>query len=185
MAKDSRQWEEALIAMPPTKKIKVPNYKKQKPTKLYNPKPESMVLMHELRDNTQKIHNLRNRNREIKRLLKGQKLIKNNYFDKPIQLYALRLEDRCWYVGMSRNPERRFTKHGGNKGAMWTREHKPIEIIEIRQTGSTDDGAVNLLEDDMTLEYALKYGSEFVRGGGYCQRKPRWPDVVIQNEKVI
>lgn len=137
---------------------------------------ESMVLMHELRDIKLEMSRLRVRSREIRRLLAGQKIIKGDYYNRPIKLYALKLVDNCWYIGMSRNPEKRFKKHGGKKGAMWTKLHPPIEIAEIRNTGLTNDSEVSRLEDEMTIEYARKYGIEFVRGGGYCQTKPRWPE---------
>lgn len=201
MPKDSQLWEEAYKAS--KRMVKVPTHSKfRKPKKikiklLKQPglneskyillstegRKETMVLMQELRQVIADLQSLTNRKRYLRQQLAGQKLLKNDYYNKPIMLYALRLENACYYVGMSRNPKSRFKKHDSAKGAMWTKLNKPIEIIEIRNTESTDDHAVSLLEDDMTLEYALKYGSEFVRGGGYCQRKPRWPDVIIQNEK--
>lgn len=141
---------------------------------------EPMILMHELEDNRATIVRLKKRNREIKVLLGTQKPVTKEYLSKDIKLYALRLEDGCYYVGMSRSPERRYKKHGGRKGAMWTRLHKPVEIIETRNTGLADDGQVSKLEDLMTLEYAQTYGIEFVRGGGYCQMKPHWPLEVMQ-----
>lgn len=155
--------------------------------KAYRPKPEpvhqeSMALMHELEDIKKQIIELKTRSKAIRKKLAGQKLIKGDYFNKPIMLYALKLEGGYWYVGMSRNPEKRFKRHGTRKGANWTKLHTPIEIHEIRDTKLTDDGEVALLENDMTLEYAMKYGSDLVRGGGYCQSKPRWPDVILQNE---
>lgn len=181
MAKDSELWKQAYEAH------KKHTYKPIEtgiiiPEVVRGRRIESMVLMQELREIKVEVSRLKVRSREIRKLLVGQKLIKGDYYNKPIKLYGLRLEDGCYYVGMSRNPERRFKKHGGRKGAVWPRLHKPIEILEVRDTGLADDRAVSKLEDDMTLEYAMKYGSEYVRGGGYCQRKPHWPDVVIQNE---
>jgi hypothetical protein len=38
-----------------------------------------------------------------------------------INLYAPRLEDSCYYVGMSYNVDKRFIKHQTGKGASWTR----------------------------------------------------------------
>jgi predicted GIY-YIG superfamily endonuclease len=168
------------------KRIPVPGYKKSKPP-LQTVRTKSMTLQHELLENRKQILALQRRQKEIRRLLSGQKLLyKTNpdYFHITIKLYALRLEDDCWYVGMTRNPDKRFKKHLSGKGALWTKLHAPIEIVEVRDTKQTDDSAAGLLEDDMTLEYAMKYGSDTVRGGGYCQSKPRWPDVVLQNELV-
>jgi predicted GIY-YIG superfamily endonuclease len=116
--------------------------------------------------------------KEIKRRQRADML-------SPVSLYALQLEDGCYYIGMTFDVIRRFKKHGTGKGAAWTRLHKPIQILEVRETKFYDQDEVAKLEDDMTLEYALKYGSDKVRGGGYCQAKPRWPPVVTENERVI
>lgn len=99
-----------------------------------------------------------------------------------VKLYALRLQNNCWYIGMTYDVERRFAKHSKGKGANWTKLYKPIEISETRDTKLYSQAEVGKLEDDMTLEYALKYGSDKVRGGGWCQTKPHWPDVIRQNE---
>lgn len=98
-------------------------------------------------------------------------------------LYALRLECGKYYVGFTNDVDRRFKRHSKGKGAMWTRMYKPLEIIEVREIPLDQHARVAFLEDDMTVEYAMKYGSEHVRGGGFCQMRPRWPDVVIQNER--
>lgn len=203
MAKDSSLWEAAYGATPKQTYKAYRKPKKIKPIKVvvlkrpeldehkvaYLPlerQQETMVVMQELREVIAELERLTNRKRVLRRQLAGQKLLKNDYYNRPIKLYAIRCEDNCWYVGMSRNPNNRYKKHGTAKGAMWTKLHKPIELFEVRDTGSSDDRAVNLMEDDMTLEYALKYGSQYVRGGGYCQvRSVRWPALITQNEKSI
>lgn len=101
---------------------------------------------------------------------------------REVMLYALRLEGNNYYVGMSYNVERRFASHVKGKGAAWTKRHRPLEIQETRPTGKFIQDEVAKLEDDMTLEYALKYGSDRVRGGGWCQAHPLWPDVVVEND---
>ncbi len=176
MAHDNRMLER-ILAVPKKKRHftpgKVGTGRHDGP--VTKPRIESMILMHELEDIRIKIGELKQREKVIRKQLVGQKLIKGDYYNKPIKLYALRLEDNCWYIGMSRNPERRYVRHGTRKGAMWTQLHKPLELFEIKETGLTDDSAVGLLEDKLTLEYAEKYGRDFVRGGGYCQMRPRWP----------
>lgn len=119
--------------------------------------------------------------------LKKRKELKYAGKLKPVQLYALRLEDDCWYIGMSYNPDRRYKLHSTGKGALWTIKHKPIEIHEVRATKEMVQDKAARLEDDMTIEYALKYGSDKVRGGGYCQTTttPAWPQIVIDNESKI
>jgi predicted GIY-YIG superfamily endonuclease len=108
--------------------------------------------------------------REIKEEAKAYKIRTTT-----IKLYALRLEDNCWYIGQSWDVEQRFKRHVKGKGARWTKLHMPIEVAEIRDTKVRIDSEAAKLEDSMTLEYATRYGVEVVRGGGYCQAKPRWP----------
>lgn len=183
--RDSKLWEEAVkaskgIAYP--KKYKV---KQKKQPQIPEFGVESMVLKHEYQDILGKIQVLNKRRQYIRRVLESRNdspIVRKGYFEKPIFLYALRLEGGHYYIGMSRNVDKRFTKHKKGKGSIWSKEFAPIEILEIRQTGSNDDSKVGLLEDDMTIEYAMKFGSRWVHGGGYCQRKPRWPAVVVQNE---
>jgi predicted GIY-YIG superfamily endonuclease len=180
---DSKLWE-AAYKTHKVRPIKYddPNTKHQ----ITKPK-EPMALQHELVDVKRQIKRLLQRKKHLERVLKnnGQKQIRSEYFDVPISLYALKLEDGCYYVGQSRNPANRFKKHLKGKGAKWTKLHPPIEIIELRSLDIVDDVAAALKEDDMTIEYAMKYGSEVVRGGGYCQSKPRWPQEILQNERII
>lgn len=180
MAKDSRLWEEAYKATP---KIKVKSYKKQPKRAPYVPPSEvagELAVKQRLTEIARQMRVLKAERHQLKKRLKPWLV---EYEKKPYQLYALRLQNSCWYVGISRSPERRFLRHGTPKGANWTSEHKPIEIHETRMTKVYIESEAVKLEDDMTLEYAMKYGSEFVRGGGYCQRKPHWPALIIQNEK--
>ena len=152
----------------------VPNYSKTA-KKLALIPTEGADLAREYDANNQKITEYKLRNRQIRKTLVNKKLIEGDYYNTTIKLYALRLEDNCWYIGQARDPLRRFKKHGGRKGAHWTKRHRPIEIHEIRDTGLTDEGQAARLEDGMTLEYAQKYGIEYVRGGGYCHLSPNWP----------
>ena len=76
------------------------------------------------------------------------------------RVYVLELEDECWYVGYTANPEVRMCQHGLGRGAQWTALHKPIGIKSI-QPGDTQ------LEDCLTLLYMSMYGWRNVRGGRY------------------
>lgn len=98
-----------------------------------------------------------------------------SYGKQPVSLYALRLQNDCWYIGMTFNVEKRFKKHANGKGANWTKLYQPIEIAEQRTTNVYIQETAAALEDAMTLEYAKKYGFDKVRGGSWCQTKPHWP----------
>jgi len=97
-----------------------------------------------------------------------------------IRLYVLELEHDCWYVGFSSNPEKRFKKHLRGSGANWTKLHKPIEIHTVRETKLYLDSEAAQLENELTLDYARNYGTDKVRGGGYCQTKPPWPKELFE-----
>lgn len=184
MAEDSKLWREAYES-----------YKREKALfKPYRPSTKSITPYYEKsNDSIDKIQNeLYEINNEIKRLKKRKIVLRQQlnkraskkkvYRPTPWLLYALRLENNYWYVGMSHNVRKRFNNHVLGKGARWTALHKPIEIVEVRPTQFILESDASRLEDDMTIEYAMKYGSAFVRGGGYCQAKPSWPDIIIQNE---
>lgn len=142
---------------------------------------EAMALQYELHSINEQLRVLKKRKEAIKRELssRGQPIVRSSYFEKEIILYVLKLEHNCWYIGQSRNVEARVRKHKAGKGAAWTKAHKPLELHEVRRTGLNNDSEVAQLEDELTFDYARMYGYDNVRGGGYCQTKPRWPEHVI------
>lgn len=73
-------------------------------------------------------------------------------------VYVLLLEDDYYYVGCTNDVERRFKQHQSGVGSSWTKIHKPISIVEIRE-GSYKE------ESEVTIEYMEKYGITKVRGG--------------------
>lgn len=78
-------------------------------------------------------------------------------------LYILRLEDNCWYVGTTKNLERRFQQHTSGKGSEWTKLHKPLKLQKTMECDSV------FHEDNITKELMMEFGIENVRGGSYCQ----------------
>lgn len=143
---------------------------------------EPMVIQEQINNLNKEIKELKAKKKALNKQLQkmGARPIRSAYFDKPILIYILELENGCWYIGCTRNLEKRFTSHKRGKGALWTKANKPIKIHETRETGLNSDSEAGLLEDQVTLEYARKYGIEKVRGGGYCQTKPRWPESVLE-----
>jgi predicted GIY-YIG superfamily endonuclease len=81
------------------------------------------------------------------------------YTTQPDQIYVLRLEDDCFYVGLTNDPERRFTQHKEGKGSAWTRLHHPIELMSATPRLNA------FHEDQVTQELMLKHGIHKVRGG--------------------
>lgn len=162
---------------------------KYKPSKLNsweNVSKEPMVVLQEYREICDQIKDLNRKRKNLKEKLDklGIQHKKSGYFKKPIKLYVLKLEHDCWYVGMSRDVEKRFKSHKAGKGAKWTQIHKPMAIHEVMNTWLNSDSEASILEDELTLDMARMYGKDKVRGGGYCQTKPRWPADVIFSDKL-
>lgn len=140
-------------------------------------KTEPMLLQRELREVMSQIRELTKRKHKIIKQIKagGGKVLRSAYLEKTIYLYVLRLENGCWYVGMTRNVRKRFEQHQKNKGSMWTRKNRPVEIHQIIDTKTNDDSEASIMEDRLTLDWAEAQGYDYVRGGGYSQTKPQWP----------
>lgn len=124
------------------------------------------------------IKELRIERGQLRRLINP--FITEGYEEKPYTLYALRLNGGYWYIGIAKNIEKRFKQHLNGKGAMWTSLHKPIAVHETRVLDTNLMSEAAVYEDELTLDYARNYGHIFVRGGGYCQMSPIWPDDITQ-----
>jgi predicted GIY-YIG superfamily endonuclease len=99
-----------------------------------------------------------------------------NYSDeiKPTQngyiLYILKLENNFWYIGITNNIVNRWYKHINGNGSQWTKKHKPLEVYEIFQTNTDLKGLAEVLENNKFIEYARKYGFDYV-GGAHNNRQ--------------
>ena len=78
-------------------------------------------------------------------------------------LYVLRLEDECYYIGMTMNANLRWAQHWNQQGAKWTKLHKPIEVVKVVYPASIE------MENIVTKEYKQMYGDDAVRGGSFCK----------------
>lgn len=87
-------------------------------------------------------------------------------YEKESVLYILKLTNDKWYVGITKNWQRRQQEH--NNGNMeWTAKYKPIDYKNeypklIRNPGKFD-------ELTTTLDYMLMYGIDNVRGSAFCK----------------
>jgi len=77
-------------------------------------------------------------------------------------VYVLELNDGCYYVGITSNLNYRYSQHLSGQGAVWTRLHAPISILEVCM-GDAET------EDRKTIELMKKHGFKNVRGGRYCR----------------
>lgn len=78
-------------------------------------------------------------------------------------IYVLRLQDDCWYVGKTKDVQRRLEKHMAGEGAAWTKVHRPEEVVMERKMVGVWD------EDNKVKSLMLYYGIDKVRGGSYSQ----------------
>jgi predicted GIY-YIG superfamily endonuclease len=76
-------------------------------------------------------------------------------------IYILKLGDGKYYIGKTKNVEKRWTEHITGNGSGWTKRYKPMSLIKTVVSTSYFD------EDKYVKEYMSKYGIENVRGGTY------------------
>jgi predicted GIY-YIG superfamily endonuclease len=92
-------------------------------------------------------------------------------------VYILRLVAGKYYVGISKNPQKRIKDHFANKGAGWTRTHTPVSVEAVHN-------GVDIFEEDMwTKKLMAEHGILNVRGGYYVRNEiPEPEQKMIQRE---
>ena len=92
-------------------------------------------------------------------------------------LYILKLVAGKYYVGISQNPQMRIKDHFANRGAGWTRTHKPVSVEAVMN-------GVDIFEEDMwTKKLMAEHGIANVRGGYYVRNEiPEPEQKMIQRE---
>jgi predicted GIY-YIG superfamily endonuclease len=76
-------------------------------------------------------------------------------------IYILRLKEGKYYIGKTKNVDKRWNEHITGDGSGWTKKYKPISLIKTIISTSYFD------EDKYVKEYMAKYGIDNVRGGTY------------------
>ena len=77
-------------------------------------------------------------------------------------VYTLELEDECWYVGWTDQPQVRVAQHFLGRGALWTQLRKPIAVHSLIR--SSDEQ----MEDVVTIALMAEKGWRQVRGGSWA-----------------
>ena len=98
-------------------------------------------------------------------------MLKNNSYTCYNLVYVLKCEDDCWYVGVSSNLNARLAQHFEGTGSVWTRLHRPIELIEVYIGGESK-------ETEIVEKYIEKYTINKVSGGKYVNRKYRGQNTI-------
>ncbi len=78
-------------------------------------------------------------------------------------IYILKLKNDNYYVGKTKNVNKRFQEHLSGSGSSWTQMHKPLEIIKIIPNASIFE------EDKQVKELMSIHGINKVRGGSYTK----------------
>ena len=90
----------------------------------------------------------------------------NNETESESCIYVLALDNDKYYVGKTRNFQARYKDHlNSSMGALWTKIHKPIKIVEKIYYYDDYD------EDKIVKKYMYKYGIDNVRGGSYVTER--------------
>jgi predicted GIY-YIG superfamily endonuclease len=79
--------------------------------------------------------------------------------------YVLKLQDSCFYVGISRAAriEKRIDQHfRGDGGSKWCHLHHPLEVLSKKRF--PDHATAFAEEQRLTILYMRTYGIRFVRG---------------------
>ena len=86
---------------------------------------------------------------------------------KHIWLYAIKLDDGKFYVGITAraDPIKRIQQHINGEGAKWTKLHEPVEVLEIQDLGIISWEEAKAIEHNWTADYVYRYGMKNVRGG--------------------
>lgn len=113
----------------------------------------------------------RKRNKDIK-LKPGAKL--GDWF-----LYILELKTGKYYVGITKNPMRRFSQHDLGDGAMVTKIFPPIRAKGVYFIGRTSYHEAEKVENLATVFYMSKYGNR-VWGGRWAGRNIPAIDKIIK-----
>jgi predicted GIY-YIG superfamily endonuclease len=80
-------------------------------------------------------------------------------------MFIMRLENGKYFVDCSKDPEKAMQEHIEGLGPLWTRIHRPLEIIKRIPFQRAE-------ELDVYVKSAMRtYGLECVRGGTYSNAR--------------
>jgi len=89
--------------------------------------------------------------------------------DAKISIYVLKLEHDKYYVGQTKNLEKRLKQHlKGKLSSDWTKIHKPLSIYKSKETPFSNVDKAMHLENLTTIWCMKKFGWKNVRGGDFC-----------------
>lgn len=84
-------------------------------------------------------------------------------------LYVLKLENNALYIGTTSNIEERFKQHSQGKIAVWTKNNKPVAILDTIAFDKITPHDLRIEAAILTHKYMKKYGVQNIRGELYPQ----------------
>ena len=99
-------------------------------------------------------------------------MVKKSGQAKHWHLYALKLEQDKWFVGITTDsPKKAFADHKAGRGGSWTREYQPVAIEREKDLGVLDIEEARRMEGRVLRKYMEHYGDENVRLGDNSEVK--------------
>lgn len=95
-----------------------------------------------------------------------------------VVIYVLKLQSDKFYVGRTKNVEKRYNDHLLGKGSSYTKKYPPIKIEKIYYDMNPFD------EDRYVKEYMYTYGIDNVRGGSYAMTELSRFDIRIIKREI-
>ncbi len=92
-------------------------------------------------------------------------------------VYFLKLQDGFYYVGITRNLERRLKEHLSGKGCVVTHAHRPTKLVARWNIGVVSYNEAQIVEDEFTVALMRSYGNK-VRGGCWCRTKEKTSRII-------
>jgi predicted GIY-YIG superfamily endonuclease len=81
-------------------------------------------------------------------------------------LYVLKLKNKKWYVGITKNFDRRYYQHKYlSTGSRWVKEHGISNVYSVEPINTNQKYLAEAYEQAKTIELIRLYGAENVRGG--------------------
>ena len=84
-------------------------------------------------------------------------------------VYILELENDCWYIGSTKDLDKRLKKHQDGAACAWTRKHPVLSLSDYVPLDSDEnsDSDMRAVEDLWTKHVMFTNGIDNVRGGSY------------------
>jgi predicted GIY-YIG superfamily endonuclease len=103
-------------------------------------------------------------------------------YNKPVQyrtkkqyfVYVIECENNAVYIGIAFDINKRFKQHLGGYAAGFTKDNKPIKIIETMPTHTVEQGLACVFENYKVCEYKRLHPNKIIGGGSRKMKKDKY-----------